>query len=146
MIDDAVQVILIDHFEDRPVLIEHAVHRVANIDQDAFRKTLQGMRQVVLVAEIGPAGSEPQVGGMHEDSAPLRKKLVEPPEDRVAGHADEGQTVLFVVERADSVRRLVAHLLAEVRKEPRSFRGSAEYVSKAEIDGSVRQRIEESRP
>ncbi len=59
MIDHAVQMEGVDHFDDRAVLVEHAIHRFAHADEDTFGQTFQRPRQVVLEAQIGATGSKP---------------------------------------------------------------------------------------
>src|SRR5208282_831427 len=113
-----------DHFEDGAVLIKHAVHRVTDADENALGQAFQRPRQVVLKTQIGATGGKPQVSGMNKGAAPFCKQLVEPPEDGVAGDANEGQPVLLFGERTDTAGGLVSHLVDKICKVTAAF-GSA---------------------
>jgi hypothetical protein len=131
----------INHRDDRAILIEHTVHRVADINENAFREALNGTREIVFESQIGAARGEPQVSRMHKRSAPLREKFVEPAKDGVAGHTDESQPIFLVGECADAVGSFVGHLFHEVAEKMRAFCRPAKAIRHAEINRSVRERI-----
>src|SRR5208282_3727562 len=143
MVDHAIQVESIDHFEDGAILIKHAVHRVADADENALGKALQRACEVVLETEICATGGKPQIGGMDKGAAPFRKQLVEPPEDGIAGDANEGQPVLLFGESADAAGRLVSHLLDKICKVTAAFGSAAKAVGHAQVDGPVGEGVEE---
>ena len=144
--DDAVHGVGLEQRQQRAILEEHAVHRVAHADQRAFGEAAQRVGQVVLEVEVGAARREPQVRGVDEHAAPLREQLGEAAEDRIARHADEQQPVAFAVHRADPVRRLVLELLHQIVEEGPALRRAAEGVVHPEVDRPFGERAEDRRP
>ncbi len=145
MVNNAVNVEIFDHAHQNLVLIEHAVHGVADADQQPFGQAFQRIGEVIFKAAAGAAGGEPEISRVQKGAAPLGEHLVEAAEDGIAGHADEDQAIFFVRQGADVVRHFVFHLFHQLVKVGAAFGGALEAVGYPQVDGAVGQGVEDGR-
>ncbi len=97
------------------------------------------------MAEARAAAGEPEVGGYDEIASPFGVHLIETAKDRIAGHADQDQSVALFDRSAQTVLGLVFHLLDQIPEVVLPDLGPPEAVAHTEKGGPVGEGVENRR-